>query len=84
MARLARAEEATHQRTLEELAQRRGVLRWVCYAEDAEPDPARPGKWRSETYDLIFSLPDKLVSQGFQAVGLDSEELLPLPGHDEA
>ena len=82
-ARLTRAEQATHQRTLEELARRRGVLRWVCYAGDAEPDPNWPGLWRSDTFDLLVSLPGTLAKQGMDAIGYEWE-IEPDPNHDEA
>ena len=68
-ARLERAELRTHQRTLDELAKRRGVLRWVCYASDAEPDPAWPGYWRSPTFDLLASLPASLDKRAMAISG---------------
>ena len=81
-ARLARAERAAHQRTLAELARRRGVLRWVCYASDAEPDPAYPGYWRSETFELLLTLPGSLAQRGMAAIGYEWE-IEPDPNHDE-
>jgi len=81
-ARLTRAEQATHQRTLAELARRRDVLKWVCYASDAEPDPAYPGFWRSETFDLLTSLPPSLVQRGMEAIGY-TWDIEPDPNHDE-
>lgn len=68
-ARLERAELRTHQRTLDELARRRGVLRWVCFASDAEPDPVH--LWRSETFELLVSLPPQLMKQGMDAIGYE-------------
>ena len=81
-ARLLRAEQETHKRTLAELAKRRGVLRWVCYAQDAEPDPAYPGFWRSETFNLAASLPSSLIQQGMEALGY-SWDIEPDPNHDD-
>ena len=81
-ARLARAERAAHQRTLAELVRRRGVLRWVCYASDAEPDPVYPGLWRSETFELLLSLPGSLFQRGVDAIGY-VWEIEPDPNHDE-
>lgn len=81
-ARVSRAEQATHQRTLAELARRRGVLKWVCYASDAEDDPAYPGYWRSETFELLVSLPSSLAQQGMNAVGYEWF-IEPDPNHDE-
>ena len=72
-ARLTRAEQETHRRVLAELANRRGVLRWVCFAGDAEPDPAWPGYWRSETFDMLVSLPPSLSKQGMDAIGYEWE-----------
>ena len=72
-ARLLRAEQAGHQRTLAELAQRRGVLRWVCFASDAEPDPVYPGFWRSDTFDLLASLPPSLGQRGAETIGYEWE-----------
>jgi len=82
-ARLTRAEQASHQRTLEELAQRRGVLRWVCYAGDAEPDPLYPGYWRSATFELLVSLPYSFSQRGLEAVGYEWN-IQPEPDNDEA
>lgn len=81
-ARLARAEQETHRRTLEELARRRGVLRWVCYASDAEPDPARPGYWRSPTFELFLNVPEPLLEQAVEAIGYESY-IEPEPNHDD-
>ena len=81
-ARLERAEQATHQRTLAELAQRRGVLRWVCFASDAEPDPAWPGFWQSATFDMLASLPPALAKQGMDAIGYEWQ-IEPDPNHDD-
>lgn len=81
-ARLTRAEQATHQRTLEELAARRGVLRWVIFAQDAEPDPLFPGYWRSPTLDLLMSLPPALAQRGGEAIGWEWK-IEPGPNHDE-
>lgn len=80
--RLLRAEQATHQRTLAELAKRRGVLRWVCYAGDAEPDPVCPGFWRSDTFDLLLSLPPALAGRGGDAIGFEWV-IEPDPNHDD-
>ena len=74
-----RAEQAGHQRTLAELAQRRGVLRWVCYASDAEPFPNEPGFWRSDTFDLLANLPGELIERGMEAIGY-IWEIEPEPG----
>lgn len=83
-ARLVRAEQATHQRTLAELAARRGVLRWVCYARDAEPDPLFPGYWRSLTFELLASLPPALFQRGAEVVGYEWQiEPDPNLNHDE-
>lgn len=82
-ARLTRAEQATHQRTLEELKKRRGVLRWICYASDAEPNKDHPGFWESETFDLFISLPSSLAQQGMDAIGYEWD-IKPDPDHDEA
>ena len=68
-ARLERAEQETHQRVLAELARRRGVLRWACYASDAEPDPIWPGQWVSPTLELLLSLPPALQQRGADAIG---------------
>ena len=81
-ARLERAEQETHQRVLAELARRRGVLRWVCFASDAEPDPMWPGLWRSETFDMLASLPPALAQKGADALGY-LWELEPDPSHDD-
>ena len=81
-ARLLRAEQAGHQRTLGELAKRRGVLRWVCVASDAEPDPVYPGFWRSATFDMLASLPPALAQKGADALGY-LWELEPDPSHDD-
>ena len=81
-ARLERAEQAGHQRTLEELAKRRGVLRWVCFASDAEPDPVYPGFWRSDTFDLLASLPPSLGHRGAEALGYEWQ-IEPDPNHDD-
>jgi len=81
-ARLTRAEQETHQRTLAELAHRRGVLRWVCYASDAEPDPAWPGLWRSETFELLASLPGPLAQRGADILGYEWY-IEPDPNRDE-
>lgn len=81
-ARLTRAEQATHQRVLAELAQRYGYFRLVCYARDAEPDPTRPGKWRSETVELAFGLPEAMLEQAMEAVGYQGWEVEPDPNHD--
>ena len=81
-ARLTRAEQASHQRTLEELAQRRGVLRWVCYVGDAEPDPVYPGYWRSETFELLVSLPPSLNQRGLEAIGYEWN-IEPEPDNDD-
>ena len=81
-ARLLRAEQAGHQRTLAELAQRRGVLRWVCFASDAEPDPVYPGFWRSDTFDLLVSLPPALGQRGAEALGYEWQ-IEPDPNHDD-
>ena len=80
-ARLTRAEQETHKRTLAELTKRRGVLRWVCYADDAEPDPVYPGFWRSETFELLSSLPSSLIQQGMDAIGY-IWEIEPEPGSE--
>ena len=82
-ARLERAELRTHQRTLDELAKRRGVLRWVCYASDAEPDLAWPGYWRSPTFDLLASLPASLDKRAMEAIGY-KWSIEPELNHDEA
>ena len=82
-ARLLRAEQASHQRTLEELAKRRGVLRFVVYAGDAEPHPGYPGAWRSATVELIESLPPELNERALDAIGY-SWAILPEPDNDEA
>lgn len=81
-ARLLRAEQAGHQRTLGELAKRRGVLRWVCVASDAEPDPVYPGFWRSATFDMLASLPPALARQGMDAIGYEWE-IEPAPDNDD-
>lgn len=81
-ARLARAEQESHQRTLEELAKRRGVLRWVCYASDAEPNPHYPGYWRSDTFDLLAGLPPSLLQRGMDNIGYEWE-IEPDPSHDD-
>lgn len=83
-ARLTRAEQETHQRTLAELARRRGVLRWVCYASDAEPDPMYPGYWRSPTFDLLTSLPASLAQGGMKAIGYEWDIEPDPQDHDEA
>ena len=70
-ARLERAEQETHQRVLAELARRRGVLRWVCYASDAEPDPMWPGQWHSQTWDMLATLPNSLLQRGLEAIGYE-------------
>lgn len=82
-ARLTRAEQNSHQRILDELAKRRGVLRWVCYASDAEPDPARPGHWRSPTYELFLNVPDSLLGQAVVAIGYELDIVEPEPNHDD-
>ncbi len=81
-ARLERAEQETHQRTLAELANRRGVLRWVCYASDAEPDPLWPGLWVSPTLELLLSLPPALQQRGANAIGYQWD-VEPDPNHDD-
>lgn len=68
-ARLTRAEQASYQRILNELAQRRGVLRFVVFARDAEPDPDYPGYWRSATADMITNLPLELNERALDAIG---------------
>lgn len=81
-ARLTRAEQESHQRILEELAQRRDVLRWVVFASDAEPDLNYPGYWRSETFDLLAGLPSSLIQRGMEAIGYEWD-IQPEPSHDE-
>ncbi len=68
-ARVARAEQRTHRRVLEELRQRRGFLRCVVFAADAEPAPDAPGEWRSDTVELLNSLPDALLPEALDAIG---------------
>ena len=70
-ARVARAELRAHQRVLAELRQRRGVLRCVVFAADAEPAPDTPGEWRSDTVELLNSLPDALLPEALAAIGWD-------------
>ena len=65
-----------------ELARRRGVLRWVCFASDAEPDPAWPGFWQSATFDMLASLPPALAKQGMDAIGYEWA-IEPEPNHDD-
>lgn len=81
-ARLARAEQEGYQRTLDELARRRGVLRWVIFASDAQPDPARPGEWTSDTLELLASLPDGLKARGMEVMG-DAGEIVVKPYDEE-
>lgn len=81
-ARLTRAEQNGHQRVLAELAKRRGVLRWVCYASDAEPDPNARGCWRSPTYELFLSVPEPLLEQAVVAIGYEFG-IEPDPNHDD-
>ncbi len=68
-ARVARAELRAHRRVLAELRQRRGVLRYVVFAADAEPAPGAPGEWRSDTVELLNSLPDALLPEALEAMG---------------
>lgn len=83
-ARLLRAEQAAHQRTLDELAKRRGFLRWAIFARDAEPDPAQPGEWRSDTVDLILSLPSSMTARALELVDdlAGGVWICPEPNHD--
>ena len=81
-ARLTRAEQNGHQRVLAELATRRGVLRWVCYASDAEPDPNARGYWRSPTFELFLSVPEPLLEQAMASIGYEWN-IEPEPNHDE-
>lgn len=81
-ARLTRAEQNGHRRVLAELAKRRGVLRWVCYASDAEPDPNARGHWRSPTFELFVSLPESLIEQAMNAIGYEWY-IEPDPNRDE-
>ena len=81
-ARLARAEQESHQRALDELARRRGVLRWVVFARDAQPDPNAPGYWRSDTLELLAGLPVALMPRGLEAIG-DEEWIVEPLFHDE-
>lgn len=84
-ARLERAEQATHQRTLAELRRRRGWLRFVVYARDAEPHPDFPGYWRSETADMITDLPPALNQQALDIIDfLWTVEPEPQDNDDEA
>ena len=68
-ARIARAELRAHRRVLDELRQRRGVLRCVVFAADAEPAPDAPGEWRSDTVELLNSVPTALLPEALEAVG---------------
>jgi len=83
-ARLTRAEQASHQRTLKILRERRGYLHMVCYARDAEPVEGSPGKFTSDTVELLFSVPEDMLSEAVEAVGYKGWEVEPYPSHDEA
>ena len=78
-ARLARAEQQNHQRVLAELRNRRGVLRFVVFAADAEPALDAPGEWRSDAVDLLNSLPDALVAEALDIIGYQGWTVEPEP-----
>lgn len=84
-ARLTRAEQNGHQHILDELAKRPGFLRWAIFAIDAEPDPARPGEWRSDTVELLASLPFPLRERAMELVdgGPGYVDVYPDPNHDD-
>lgn len=77
--RLDRAEQQNHQRVLAELRNRRGVLRFVVFAADAEPAPDAPGEWRSDTAELVASLPDALVAEALDIIGFQGWTVEPEP-----
>ena len=83
-ARLTRAEQASHQRTLKILRERRGYIRAACYARDAKPVEGSPGKFTSDTVELLFSLPEDMLPEALEAVGYTGWEVEPDPSRDEA
>lgn len=83
-ARLTRAEQASYQRTLKLLRERRDYIRLVCYARDAEPVEGSPGKFTSDTVELLFSLPEDMLPEALEAAGYKGWEVEPYPSYDEA
>lgn len=82
-ARLTRAEQNGNEHILAELAKRGTVLRWAIFARDAEPDPQRPGHWRSDTVDLIAGLPFPERQRAMELVDGTPGEISIYPEHDD-